>query len=111
MIQTRRARWRRRTARAFPGVQPDVVMITACRDERCLRAEPLPQFKTEHAAIKFQRAFEVGDFEMDMADADGRVNRPGRQILFHGGNLLQIPLKCDVVSGKNTATRSPAAGA
>jgi len=64
MIPPGAARRRRRTARAFPGVQPDVMMITARRNERRAGTEPLLQFKAQHAAIKFQRAFEVGDFQM-----------------------------------------------
>ncbi len=48
-----------------------MVMIAAGRNER--RAGPLlHQLEAEHAAIKSQRAFEVGDLEMDMADARSR---------------------------------------
>ncbi len=74
MIQSRAARRRWRTARALPRVQPDVMMIAARRNERRLRTKPLLQFKAQHVAIKFQRAFEVGDFQMHMADADVRID-------------------------------------
>ena len=39
------------------------MMITARRNERRLRAKFLLQFKAQHAAIKFQRAIQVGDKE------------------------------------------------
>ena len=48
------------------------------------------QFKAQHAAIKFQRAFKVGDFQMHVADVDTKVKRPGRQVFFHGESLIQF---------------------
>ena len=62
------ARRRRMAAFAFPGVEADVMMIAAGRNERRGRAHPLHDLKAEHAAVKPERAFEIGDLEMDMPD-------------------------------------------
>ena len=62
--------WRRRMAAlAFPGVEADVMVIAAGRNERRTGAHPLHHLEAEHAAIEPQRAFEIGDLEMDMPDA------------------------------------------
>ena len=61
-------RRRRMAAFAFPGVEPDVMVIAAGRNERRAGAHPLHHLKTEHAAIEAERAFEIGDLEMDMPD-------------------------------------------
>ena len=50
------------------------MVITARRDECCLRTVSCNELKAEHAAVKIQRALEVGDFEVDVPDADFRVN-------------------------------------
>ena len=69
-------RRRRRTTEAFPGVEPDMMVITAGRNKRGLRSEALRQLETEDAAVKPERALEVSNFEMNVADAragiDGR---------------------------------------
>src|ERR1039458_8914135 len=85
VIQTRRSRRWRRTAFAFPRVQPDVVMVAASRNEGPLRAETLLQFKAEHLTIKFQRAFEIGHLKMNVADADTRIN--GLSVHSHNSPL------------------------
>ena len=59
---------RRMAAFALPGVQPDVVVIAARGNERGLVAVTLHDLEAEHAAIKPQRAIEVGDLEMNMPD-------------------------------------------
>jgi hypothetical protein len=59
-------------------------MVTARRDECRLRTKPLLQFKPQHAAIKFQCAIKVGDFQMHMADADAGINRQGVNFSFMG---------------------------
>jgi hypothetical protein len=46
-----------------------MVMIAAGRDEGGLRSHPLHLLKTEHTAIEGQRAIEIGDLEMHVADA------------------------------------------
>src|SRR5204862_5480591 len=67
--QSRGAGRRRMAAFALPGVEPDVVVIAAGRNERRTRAEPLCQLEAEHAAIKPKRAVEIGDLEVDMPDS------------------------------------------
>ena len=51
------------------------MMIAAGRNEGRARTQSLRQFKAQHAAIKFQRAFEVGHFKMHVADPDSGINR------------------------------------
>src|SRR5690242_1417439 len=51
------------------------MVITAGGDECRLRPATLHQLKTEHAAIEIQRAFEIRDFEMNVADADAGIDR------------------------------------
>ena len=46
-----------------------MVMIAAGRDERRAGAHALHHLKSEHAAIKSERAIEIGDLEMNMPDA------------------------------------------
>jgi hypothetical protein len=53
------------------------MMITARRNERRLRAEPLHQFEAQHVAVKFQRAVEIGHFQMDVPDPDPWIHRRG----------------------------------
>ena len=74
--QPRGAGRRRRSALALPGVEADVVVIAARRDEGGLPAIHLLQFEAEHAAIEIQRPLEVGDLQVNMADA--RSGRDGR---------------------------------
>jgi len=52
MVEPGGTRSRRRAAFAFPGVQSDVVVITACREERCVMPVALHQIKAEHATIE-----------------------------------------------------------
>ena len=68
VIEAGRAGRRRRAALALPGVEADVVVIAAGRDEGRLRAHALHQLEAEHAAIEGERAVEVGDLEVDVAD-------------------------------------------
>ena len=50
------------------------MMITASGNKRGFVAVAFHQFKSEDATIKIQRALEIGDFEMDVADADARID-------------------------------------
>ena len=50
-----------------------MVVVAAGRDERGLLAVALDQLEAEHAAVEGERAVEVGDLEVDVADAE----RPG----------------------------------
>ena len=75
VIQARRARRRRRAAVAFPGVEADVVVVAAGRDERGARAVALHHLEPEHAAIEGEGPLEVGDLEVDVADAHAGIDR------------------------------------
>jgi hypothetical protein len=37
-----------------------------------------------------QRAFEVGDFQMDVSDADAGIHRRGRRFRFHDFTVAQL---------------------
>ena len=50
------------------------MMITTGRNERCLGTKPLLQFKSQHPAVKIQRPFQIGDFEVDVANGDAKIN-------------------------------------
>jgi hypothetical protein len=72
---------------AFPGVQTDVVVIAAGRNERRARTQALRHLKPQHAAIKSQRAIEIGHLEMNMPDARSRDDGCGA--FGHGLSVLQ----------------------
>ena len=75
VIQARRARRRRRTTLALPRVQPDVVVIPARREKDRVAPVSLRDLEPEHVAVEAQRPLEVGNTEMDVPDADARVER------------------------------------
>jgi hypothetical protein len=54
-----------------------VVVVAAGREERGLRAVALGDLETEHTDIKIEGTLEVGDLQVDVADAgtggDGRI--------------------------------------
>jgi hypothetical protein len=58
-----------RPAQALPGFQPDVMVITARRNERRLSSLLLGQLKAEDATVETQRPLQVGHLQMDVADA------------------------------------------
>src|SRR4029078_12390475 len=62
------ARWWRLGRLALPGVEADMVVIAAGRNERGARTHALHHLKAEHAAVEPERAIEGGDLEMDMSD-------------------------------------------
>ena len=53
------------------------MVVAAGRDERRLAAEPAGQLEAEHALVERERAVEVGDLEVDVADVGARVERGG----------------------------------
>src|SRR5258707_14143218 len=57
---------------AFPGVETDVMVIAARRNERRARGQALHQLESQHTAIKSQRAIEIGHLEMNMPDPGSR---------------------------------------
>ncbi len=70
VIEAGRARRGRVPAGAFPGVQAKVVVIAAGGDESGLDAMALHELETEDTAVKGEGAVEVGDFQVDVTDAD-----------------------------------------
>ena len=77
MIEARGAGRRRRAAEALPGVERDVVVIAAGGQECRLAAAPLHQLEAQHVAIERQRAIEVGDLQVHVADAHAVGDGPG----------------------------------
>src|SRR5665213_288508 len=114
VIEPRRSRRRRTAAFALPGVQADVVMIAAGRNEGRLQTPALHQFEAEHAAIKSERALEVGDLEMNMPDAG--AGDDGRGAFGHESLrvFLPLPVKNTVKNGErignHTSSDTSAAG-
>jgi hypothetical protein len=51
------------------------MMITAGGEERGLVSETLREFESENIAIERNCPIKVGDLQMNMSDADSRMNR------------------------------------
>src|SRR4051812_20114104 len=66
---------RRMAAFAFPGVQPDVMVIAAGRNEGSLVTHALHHLETKYAAIESHGAIEIGHFQMNMPDPRSRNDR------------------------------------
>src|SRR5581483_6771982 len=81
MVQACRAGSGRRPAAALPGIEAEVMMIPARRDERGAWAAGR-QSKTQHATVKIEGPLQVGDLKMDMADPHPRVDGGELQSLF-----------------------------
>ncbi len=64
----------RLAAKAFPGIQADVMVIATSGDEGRLAAVTLSELKAEDAAVEIQGAIQVGDFQVDVADADAGMD-------------------------------------
>src|SRR5689334_4654118 len=76
-------RWRR-SAAAFPRVEPEVMMITACRNE----GRPGPagcERKTQHTAVEIERPLQIRDLEVHVTDPDPRVDCGHPQGIFLDG--------------------------
>ena len=78
MIKTGCAGGRRGAVGALPGIQTDVMMIATGGDESSIGSEALHEFKAQDATIKAKGSLEVCDFEVDMTDADLRIDRAGK---------------------------------
>jgi hypothetical protein len=52
-----------------------VVVVAPGREESGLVADPLHEVEAEDVAVEADRAVEVRDLQMDVADVDGRVER------------------------------------
>ena len=65
-----------------------MVVVAAGRDERGLLAVALHQPEAEHAAVEGERAVEIGDLEVDVADPGLGVDRAAPALPRHGCRLL-----------------------
>lgn len=65
---------RGRSVQAFPGIEADVVMVAACGEEGRRIPEALHFLKTEHVSVESQRSLQIGHLEMDVPDADLRMD-------------------------------------
>ena len=54
------------------------MVIAAGRNERRARPEPLLQLEAKYAAVEAKRPIEVRHLQVDVADADVRMNGHGR---------------------------------
>jgi len=77
VIEAGSAGRRRVSVEAFPGVEADVVVVSAGGDERGAVAEGLHELEAEDADIEVERALKVGDLKVDVTDADGGVDGGG----------------------------------
>lgn len=77
----------RAAAEAFPGVEADVVVVSARGEKRGGGAEALHDFKAEDIAVETDRAFQIRHLEVDVADADAGVDggRVHAFMMFQGG--------------------------
>ena len=62
-----------------------MMVVAAGRDEGRLRAETLHQLEAQDTAVEVERPLQVGDLQVDMADAHPGID--GR-ILFRHANSL-----------------------
>src|SRR3954451_9491128 len=119
MEKARGAARRWRPTAALPGIEADMVVVAAGRDERRLRRITLHQLETEHAAIEAERAIEIGDSEMNMADPGAWHDRARRQsgaaggllraLIRHPGNLLRMVRRATATSQTGRPARIPGA--
>ena len=82
------------------------MVVAAGGNKRRASAVALGQCEAQHAAIESKRSFEVGDLEMDVADANsgvnGRVTHVG-STLSDNALLLQL---CKLVKCASVLTAS-----
>ncbi len=69
---------------AFPGVETNVVVISARRNEGCVAAVALGQLETEHAAVKPERTLKIRDLQVHMAYARAGVHGICRHWFYCG---------------------------
>jgi hypothetical protein len=81
MEQTGVARGRRRPAGAVPGVQPDVVVVAARRQEGRLGTH-VHDLEAQDVAVEGHGTFEVGDPQVRVVDVDFRVDGFAHDVLL-----------------------------
>lgn len=75
VIEAGGAGWGWFAASAFPGVERDVMVVAASSKEDGAAAVALADFKAEDALIEGEGASEIGDFEVNVTNADGGGER------------------------------------
>ena len=60
---------------AFPGIQPEVMMIPPGRKKSRLLSHALGHLKSQHIAPERQGPLQIGHLEMHMADPHAGMNR------------------------------------
>jgi hypothetical protein len=88
VVETSRAGRRWGTTAAFPGVEPDVMMVASGGKKGGLVTVPLGQFETEDITVKCNGPFQIGNLQVNVADTDIGVKQFGG--LWHGRNLAQL---------------------
>lgn len=81
MIKTGAFGWWWRTSRAFPGIEANMMVVAAGGNKCGSASVSLRQLEAENAAVKLECALQIGDFQVNVADANGGINRSGR--VFH----------------------------
>ena len=87
--QSRAAGRRRQAAFALPRVQADMMVVAARREECRLRSVTLGDLEAQHIAIEAERAIEVGDFEMHVADGYARIDG----VCAHAGSIHRFTMR------------------
>ena len=82
MVQPCRTGWWRRTGKAFPCVQRDVMMVSTRRKKHRAISVPLRHLKTKHTGVEPERPFKVCNFQMNMSNAHLWVSAIGRSCKF-----------------------------
>lgn len=75
MVQPGGSGWWWTSTGALPGIETDVVVITARRHKCRLGAIALGQFESQDAAVKAEGTLKVGDLQVDVAYAHTRGDR------------------------------------
>ncbi len=57
------------------------MVVAARRQERRARPEALLQLEAEHVAVEAKRSLEVGHLQVDVTDADVRMNSHGSFVI------------------------------
>jgi uncharacterized protein YwlG (UPF0340 family) len=81
MVKAGGALRRRRAAQAFPGVEAEMVVVAAGRDEGGTGAGGR-DLKTQHAAIEIERPLQIGDLQVDMANPHPGIDGGQAQGVF-----------------------------
>src|SRR5947209_12287037 len=62
------------TSGAFPGIQADMMMVSACRNKGRLRSIALHQFEAKDSAVEVKRTLQLGDLQMNMTNTHSGID-------------------------------------